>query len=125
MRSKYKLKDVVKAFSSSRTFARGYAKTAEVDKALRKLSSKVTAEDAETLSGHWDRDSEGAVDFHAFAVWLYAGAEMDDLTARFANQVRRALPYPGPYLGPYLAPIYPYLAPIYPYLAPVLSVPHL
>ena len=91
-RSKHTLKDVVKAFSASRTFARGYAKTAEVDKALRKLSSKIALEDAEALSGHWDRELEGTVDYHALAVWLHAGADQDELVARFAHQLTLVSP---------------------------------
>ena len=53
------MKDVIKAFSSSKTFAKGYVRISEFDKTLRKLYAKAGTKDVEILTAYWDKDKEG------------------------------------------------------------------
>ena len=88
VRAKNKLKDVIKAFSSSKTFAKGYVRATEFDKVVRgKLYTKMTVKEMEMLTVYWDRDKEGTIDYHAFALWLNVGNETESITARFLHQM--------------------------------------
>ena len=88
VKARNKLKDVTKAFSSSKTFAKGYVRSSEFDKVVRgKLYTKMTAKEMEMLTLYWDRDKEGTIDYHAFALWLNVGNETESITARFLHQM--------------------------------------
>ena len=79
-RSKMKLKDLLKLFSTSKTFSKGYVRNSEFQTILRKISSKISVKDVEILIAHLDIDKEGTIDFNYFAVWLHTGIVQDEVS---------------------------------------------
>lgn len=79
IRSKLKLKDVVKLFKSVKTFPNGYVRSSEFKTIIRKISPKISSSDAETVICHLDPDREGTVDFNLFAVWVHTGHLPDEV----------------------------------------------
>jgi hypothetical protein len=57
-RLKLRFKDVLKLFSSSKTYENGYVRTSEFEKVLKKMSSRITTKDLEFLVGYWDKEQE-------------------------------------------------------------------
>lgn len=82
-RSKMKLKDLLKLFSTSKTFSKGYVRNSEFQNILRKISSKISVKDIEILIAHLDTDKEGTIDFNYFSIWLYTGIVQDEVRETF------------------------------------------
>lgn len=78
-----KFKDVIKQFSTSKTFGKGYVRNSEFQNIIRKLTPKLSTRDVEALIEYWDPDKEGTVDFHSFAVWAHTGHVQDEVRTLF------------------------------------------
>lgn len=78
-RSKLRFTDLLKLFSTSKTYAKGFVRNSEFQNILRKISSKISVKDVETLVLYLDVEKEGTVDFNFFAVWLFTGMLSDEV----------------------------------------------
>jgi hypothetical protein len=78
-RSKMKYRDLLKLFSSSKTFVKGYVRNSEFKVVMRKISSKMSTKAIEALTAYWDQDNEGTVDFNSFAVWAHTGSVKEEV----------------------------------------------
>lgn len=78
-RSKLRLKDLIKLFSLSKSFAEGYVRNGEFDKIVKKMYTKISSKEIEMLVDYWDRDKEGTVDYYSFCVWLHTGNLPDEV----------------------------------------------
>ena len=79
IRSKLKVKDIVKLFCTVKTFSNGYVRSSEFKTIIRKISPKITSSDAEVVICYLDPDKEGTVDFNLFAVWVHTGHFSDEV----------------------------------------------
>ena len=86
LRSKLRLKDVIKLFSSSRTVAQGYVRVSEFEKVVRKIYSKATTKDVEVLVARFDPAKDGTVDFNLFAAWLHCGRVPEESREKWVSQ---------------------------------------
>lgn len=80
-RSKMKMKDLLKLFSSSKTYVKGYVRNSEFKVIMRKISSKMSSKAIEALTAYWDQDNEGTVDFNSFAIWAHTGSVKEEVSA--------------------------------------------
>jgi Ca2+-binding EF-hand superfamily protein len=74
-KSKMKVKDIEKMFSSFRTALHGFCRTSEFEKTVTKMFAKISSNDLELVSDRFDRQKDGIVDFSLFSLWLSIGVE--------------------------------------------------
>eukprot|EP00605_Chrysophyceae_sp_TOSAG23-4_P002649 GSChrysophyteH1.ASY1.ANO1.2925.1 assembled CDS len=91
-RSKLRPKDILKYFSSSRSYSNGYVKTSEFEKVLKRLYSKISRTDLDDILKRFDANDEGTVDYNVFISWLYCGfdvaaRDISVLKTKFAHQL--------------------------------------
>eukprot|EP01032_Pedospumella_encystans_P020445 gene20445-23223_t len=82
-----KAKDILKMFSTSKTFKNGYVRTTEFEKVLLKLNAKITATEIASLQARFDPDKDGTIDFNLFMYWLSAGIPLDELKLKYIHQI--------------------------------------
>ena len=79
-RSKLKFTDLVKSFSTSKNYSKGFVRNSEFKSVVRKISSRIIVKDVDVLVSHWDTESEGTIDFQSFAVWAHTGHVPEDVS---------------------------------------------
>jgi Ca2+-binding EF-hand superfamily protein len=79
-RSKLNFTDLVKSFSTSKNYSKGFVRNSEFKSVVRKISSRISSKDVDILVSYWDTENEGTIDFQSFAVWAHTGHAPDDVS---------------------------------------------
>ena len=86
-KSKLRAKDVLKIFSTSKSFKNGYVRQTEFEKFVFKAFSKLSSDNLKSLSRRFDLTNEGVIDYSLFLRWAFAGADIKDLKNRVCYQL--------------------------------------
>jgi Ca2+-binding EF-hand superfamily protein len=87
-KARMKSKDIVKLFSTSRTFKTGFVRSSEFEKVLQRLYSRIAPAETGLLLRRFDPDKEGTVDYCSFMSWMAAGVPAEALKVKFVHQMQ-------------------------------------